>query len=81
VAAAAITVLALAPARLERSFNTVPPRAHPSPSARAIALHRRLTIVDLHADSLLWARDLGRRSSRETSPSRPSPSSPRRRAA
>lgn len=65
-AAAAIAgaVLALAPARLERGFNTVPPRVHPSPSARAIALHRRLTIVDLHADSLLWARDLGRRSDR-----------------
>jgi microsomal dipeptidase-like Zn-dependent dipeptidase len=37
---------------------------HPTPSARAIALHRRLTIVDLHADSLLWARDLDRRSER-----------------
>jgi microsomal dipeptidase-like Zn-dependent dipeptidase len=27
-------------------------------SSRALALHRRLTIADLHADSLLWTRDL-----------------------
>jgi microsomal dipeptidase-like Zn-dependent dipeptidase len=37
---------------------------HPSPSARAVALHGRITIVDLHADSLLWARDLDRRADR-----------------
>jgi microsomal dipeptidase-like Zn-dependent dipeptidase len=55
---------AFVPATLERHYNTVHSRAHPTPSARAIALHRRLTIVDLHADSLLWARDLDRRSTR-----------------
>jgi membrane dipeptidase len=59
-----IAFFALAPAMVERHYNTVPPRAHPSPSARALALHRRLTIVDLHADSLLWARDLDQRGSR-----------------
>jgi microsomal dipeptidase-like Zn-dependent dipeptidase len=57
-------VFAIVPSALERHYNTVHPRAHPTPSARAIALHRRLTIVDLHADSLLWARDLDRRSTR-----------------
>jgi len=57
-------VFAFVPAALERHYNTVHPRAHSTPSARAIALHRRLTIVDLHADSLLWARDLDRRSTR-----------------
>jgi len=57
-------VFAFVPAALERHYNTVHPRVHPTPSARAIALHRRLTIVDLHADSLLWARDLDRRSRR-----------------
>jgi membrane dipeptidase len=31
-------------------------------SERARALHRTLTVVDLHADSLLWGRDLLRRS-------------------
>ena len=30
-------------------------------SARAHALHRELRVVDLHADSLLWGRDLMRR--------------------
>jgi len=56
-------VLAILPAAVERHFNPSPPRP-PSPSARALALHRRLTIVDLHADSLLWGRDLSVRSSR-----------------
>jgi len=57
-------VFLFVPAALERHYNTVPKRTHPTPSARAIALHRRLTIVDLHADSLLWARDLDARSTR-----------------
>ena len=59
-----VGVFAFAPAAVERHHNTVPARPHPPPSARAIALHRRLTIVDLHADSLLWARDLDERSTR-----------------
>jgi microsomal dipeptidase-like Zn-dependent dipeptidase len=57
-------VFLFVPAAIERHYNTVPKRTHPTPSARAIALHRRLTIVDLHADSLLWARDLDARSTR-----------------
>ena len=32
-------------------------------SQAAISLHEKLTVVDLHADSLLWGRDLLRRSS------------------
>ncbi len=32
-------------------------------SARALQLHKELTIADLHADSLLWGRDLLERSS------------------
>ena len=59
-----VAVFAFAPAAVERHYNTVNPGPHPTPSARALALHRRLTIVDLHADSLLWARDLGERSTR-----------------
>jgi microsomal dipeptidase-like Zn-dependent dipeptidase len=59
-----VAVFAFAPTAVERHYNTVPPGPHPPPSARAIALHRRLTIVDLHADSLLWARDLGQQSTR-----------------
>jgi membrane dipeptidase len=57
-------VFLFVPAAIERHYNTVPARTHPTPSARAMALHRRLTIVDLHADSLLWARDLDERSTR-----------------
>jgi microsomal dipeptidase-like Zn-dependent dipeptidase len=34
------------------------------PSERAMALHARLWVADLHADSLLWGRDLLRRSDR-----------------
>jgi microsomal dipeptidase-like Zn-dependent dipeptidase len=57
-------VFALAPGLVERHYNAVPTRVRPVPSARATELHRRLTIVDLHADSLLWARDLDQRSDR-----------------
>ena len=31
-------------------------------SERALTLHRQLTVADLHADSLLWGRDLLQRS-------------------
>ena len=64
VAALVAGFFAFAPALVERRLSGVPPRAHPSPSAHARELHRRLTIVDLHADSLLWGRDLNRRASR-----------------
>jgi membrane dipeptidase len=45
-------------ARSERRLNPVgsPPPHRPSESARDI--HARSTVVDLHADSLLWGRDL-----------------------
>ena len=48
-------------ARAERRYC---PTTNPPPytaSARAHELHRALRIVDLHADSLLWGRDLLRR--------------------
>ncbi len=41
------------------------PTVNPPPyaaSQRATELHRQLRVVDLHADSLLWGRDLRRRS-------------------
>jgi microsomal dipeptidase-like Zn-dependent dipeptidase len=50
--------------RIEQRFN----RVHQSPPYRvseaAIELHRTLFVADLHADSLLWGRDLVRRSTR-----------------
>ncbi len=54
----------LLPGIVERRFNrTLHPPPY-QPSAQAQALHRRLTIADLHGDSLLWGRNLLRRSSR-----------------
>ncbi|MFL5679879.1 MAG: dipeptidase [Chloroflexota bacterium] len=63
-AAAAGTVVAAARvgdamvARVERRMNVVhrPPPYHAS--ERAVELHATLDVVDLHADSLLWGRDL-----------------------
>jgi membrane dipeptidase len=51
-------------ARTERRLNPVGDRGpHELPPAVA-DLHERLTVVDLHADSLLWGRDLLRRADR-----------------
>ena len=46
---------------VERRRNRVHRRGPYIASPRAIEVHRSLTVVDLHADSLLWGRDLGRR--------------------
>ncbi|HEY7970937.1 MAG TPA: membrane dipeptidase [Candidatus Limnocylindrales bacterium] len=51
-------------ARTERRLNRI---ADPGPyvlPAAVADLHERLTVVDLHADSLLWGRNLLRRSDR-----------------
>lgn len=46
------------PAQVEKSMNTVlKPPPYPA-SSRAVELHNRLLVADLHADSLLWSRDL-----------------------
>lgn len=69
-AACVIVLLALAaffflvPAQVEKRMNVTlnpPPYAA---SERATQLHRRLLVADLHADSLLWDRDLLERGSR-----------------
>jgi membrane dipeptidase len=56
-AAVVAAVFVFLPGAAERRHNGVhsPPRAV---SERARALHARLLIADLHADSLLWGRDL-----------------------
>jgi microsomal dipeptidase-like Zn-dependent dipeptidase len=46
---------------VERRRNRVHRRGPYIASPRALEVHRPLTVVDLHADSLLWGRDLGRR--------------------
>jgi microsomal dipeptidase-like Zn-dependent dipeptidase len=50
-----------ASALIERRRNRVHRRGPYVASPRAVELHRTLTVVDLHADSLLWGRDLRRR--------------------
>lgn len=51
-----------APAIAERGMNGVKPHAPYPVSEEAAALHRTLTVGDLHADSLLWNRNLLNRS-------------------
>jgi microsomal dipeptidase-like Zn-dependent dipeptidase len=52
------------PGIVERRFNRTLHAPPYQPSVQAQALHRTLTIADLHGDSLLWGRNLLRRSSR-----------------
>ena len=52
------------PAYVERDMNrTLNPPPYPA-SERAVELHKRLLVADLHADSLLWDRDLLDRATR-----------------
>jgi membrane dipeptidase len=67
---AVVLLLALAafffvvPAQVERSMNAVLKPPPYRASERAAELHKRLVIADLHADSLLWGRDLLERGTR-----------------
>jgi len=54
----------LLPGIVERRFNRTLHAPPYQPSAQTQALHRKLTVADLHGDSLLWGRNLLRRSSR-----------------
>ncbi|MCB1301663.1 MAG: hypothetical protein KDB28_10530, partial [Tetrasphaera sp.] len=49
---------------VERRLNHMSPRATLAASPEARALHARLRVVDLHADTLLWERELLRRGDR-----------------
>lgn len=51
------------PGIVEHQFNRTLHAPPYQPSAQAQALHRTLTVADLHADSLLWGRNLLHRSS------------------
>jgi microsomal dipeptidase-like Zn-dependent dipeptidase len=51
-------------ARSERRRNPVGSPPPYRPSDRALEIHARSTVVDLHADSLLWGRDLLKRGDR-----------------
>lgn len=65
VALAALAFFTVAPAIVERRVNVVLRRERPfEASERARSLHSRLFVADLHADTLLWDRDLLERSAR-----------------
>jgi len=54
---AALFVLGPLPAMVEKRMNVIDGQPLIAVSARAKALHETLTIVDLHADTLMWRRD------------------------
>lgn len=57
-------VFALLPGHMEKSFNQVLPHEPYVISDRARKLHASLVVADLHADTLLWQRDLLQRGGR-----------------
>ncbi|MBX9573572.1 MAG: dipeptidase [Candidatus Obscuribacterales bacterium] len=64
VAVIAVLVWNFAPAVLDSQLNLVRPSKTVIVSDHAYRLHATLRIVDLHADSLLWNRDLLQRNNR-----------------
>ena len=64
IALAALAFFTLAPGMIERDLNRIDGKPLPAVSERAQALHKTLTIVDLHSDSLLWSRDFLNRADR-----------------
>jgi membrane dipeptidase len=58
LAVSATGFFGFAPAYVERSMNKIDGQPLPKVSAEAIALHKTLTIVDLHSDTLMWKRDM-----------------------
>jgi membrane dipeptidase len=63
VLAVAVAVFLSLPRLVEERENRLLKHPPYTASDRARALHRELSIADLHADSLLWGRDLLQRSS------------------
>jgi len=57
-----VLFFSIMPMRIEASLNTVVPHQPYAISDAAQILHDSLFVADLHADSLLWHRDLLRRS-------------------
>ncbi len=54
----AIGFFGFLPGYAEGSMNRIDGKPLPTVSAEAIALHKTLTIVDLHSDTLMWKRDM-----------------------
>ena len=55
---AAIVFFGFLPGYVEASMNKIDGKPLPKVSAEAVALHKTLTIVDLHSDTLMWKRDV-----------------------
>ncbi|MEQ1538908.1 MAG: dipeptidase [Sphingorhabdus sp.] len=55
---AAIGFFGFLPGYVESSMNKIDGKPLPKVSAEAVALHKTLTIVDLHSDTLMWKRDV-----------------------
>jgi microsomal dipeptidase-like Zn-dependent dipeptidase len=64
IALAALAFFALAPGIIERGTNQIDGKPLPQVSERAKALHKTLTVVDLHSDTLMWKRDILERATR-----------------
>jgi len=58
------TFVQIAPPLIEKSLNQVTPLVETSVSPAVLDFHGSLVVGDLHADSLLWNRDLLKRSDR-----------------
>jgi membrane dipeptidase len=54
----AVGFFGFVPGYVESSMNKIDGNPLPKVSAEAIALHKTLTIVDLHSDTLMWKRDM-----------------------
>lgn len=61
---AAVGFFGFTPAYVEGSMNIVDGKPLIAVSDEAKALHKTLTIVDLHSDSLMWDRDINQRADR-----------------
>lgn len=64
IGAAAIGFFGIVPGYVEGSMNQIDGKPLIKVSDDAKALHKTLTIVDLHSDTLMWNRDLGDRADR-----------------
>jgi microsomal dipeptidase-like Zn-dependent dipeptidase len=58
VAVTMLVIFGLVPALLEAEMNKVEPGPLPKVPAQTAALHATLQIADMHADTLMWRRDL-----------------------
>jgi microsomal dipeptidase-like Zn-dependent dipeptidase len=64
LAAAAVGFFGFAPGYVEGAMNQIDGKPLIAVSDEAKALHKTLSIVDLHSDTLMWNRDLNDRASR-----------------